>query len=81
MDDRIRKRIVMFYVAGFVNLALGLYIVIQGPAIMPPGKVMGLSLFFFAFAAVDLYFPYAIKKKLRQAQQRGNAPGQPTQGR
>jgi hypothetical protein len=78
MDDRIRKRIVLFYLAGFVNLALGLYIVIQGPAIMPPSKVMALSVFFFAFAAVDFYFPYAIKKKLRQAQQAGGAPGQGT---
>ena len=71
MDDRLRKRIIMFYLAGVINLVLGLYVLFQGASVLPPDKVMMLSLFFFAFAAVDFYFPYAMKKKWRAEQAKG----------
>jgi uncharacterized membrane protein len=68
MDERLRRRIFMFYFAGAVNLLLGFYVLFQGGAFLDMGKVIALSLFFFAFAAVDFYFPYAMKKRWREEQ-------------
>jgi hypothetical protein len=77
VDPRLKRRIFYFYFAGVVNLALGLYVLIYGRSFLPQGTVMILVLFFFGFAAVDFYFPQAMKKKwadyqkqLEQEQQR-----------
>jgi len=68
MDERLRKRIIMFNLAGAINLALGLYVLFQGGQFMDSSKVMMMSLFFFACAASDFWFPYALKKKWRADQ-------------
>lgn len=75
MDPRIRKRILMFYIAGVINVILGTYVLIGGAKVLPPGKVTTLTLFFFVFAAVDFYFPYLIKRKLREAQDKAKQAG------
>jgi uncharacterized membrane protein len=79
MDPRLKKRIVMFYVAGVINALLGLYVVIEGRAFLAPDTVRWLALFFFAFAAVDFWFPQMLRKKWEEAQaqlaaQRGAPP-------
>jgi uncharacterized membrane protein YfcA len=63
MDPRLQKRIMMFYLAGVINAFLGLYVVIEGRAFLPADTVRWLALFFFAFAAVDFWFPRMLKKK------------------
>jgi len=68
LDPRIKKRIVMFYVAGVINAFLGLYVVVEGRAFLPPETVRWLALFFFVFAAVDFWFPSVLKKKWAEAQ-------------
>jgi uncharacterized membrane protein len=73
MDDRIRKRILMFYFAGFFNLALGLYVLINGRSMLEPGMWITLVVFFFGFAAVDFWFPRVLKKRWREAQARLDA--------
>lgn len=70
MDERLKKRIRWFYFAGTVNLVLGIYVLVQGPAFLPRDTVLVLVLFFLAFAAVDFYFPYALKKKWLEEQAR-----------
>lgn len=79
MDPRLRRRILMFYFAGIVNTILGLYVLLQGQGFLEPSKIMMLALFFFAFAAIDFYFPHAMKKKWREEQEkamnRGTPPG------
>jgi hypothetical protein len=77
MDEKMKRRIAMFYLAGVINLVLGSYVLIQGQGFLEPSNVMTLSLFFFAFAAVDFYFPYAMKKKWRQEQARAMGRGGP----
>jgi uncharacterized SAM-binding protein YcdF (DUF218 family) len=82
MDDRLKKRILMFYFAGFFNLALGLYVLINGRSFLESGTWMMLIAFFFAFAAVDFWFPRVLKKKWREAQARlQSAQGSPDGGR
>jgi uncharacterized membrane protein YfcA len=68
MDERLKKRILLFYLAGVVNAFLGLYVAIEGRAFLPPETVRWLALFFFAFAAVDFWFPRVLKKKWLEAQ-------------
>ena len=70
MDERLKKRIRWFYVAGTDNLVLGLYVLVQGPAVLPRDTLLLLVLFFLAFAAVDFYFPYSLKKKWLEEQAR-----------
>jgi uncharacterized membrane protein len=78
MDDKLKKRIIMFYIGGILNALLGLYVLIEGLSFLPPDTVRMLAIVFLVFAGVDFYFPYSIKKKwladnaARQAQ--GNGP-------
>jgi len=68
MDERLKKRIFMFYAAGIVNVFLGLYVLFEGGKFLPQETANWLVLFFLAFAAVDFYFPYAMKKKWESEQ-------------
>ena len=63
MDARLKKRILAFQVAGVINLALGLYVLIAGPGFLPQNTVFWLGLFFLGFAAVDFWFPRVLKKR------------------
>jgi len=76
MDDRIKRRILAFYFAGFFNLALGLYVLINGRSFVEPGMWMALIAFFFGFAAVDFWFPRMLKRKWREAQAKLDAQRQ-----
>lgn len=63
MDERLKRRILMFYVAGAINLALGGYVLVVGPGFLQQSTVFWLSLFFLGFAAVDFWFPQVLKKR------------------
>jgi len=76
MDERLNKRILMFYLAGVINTFLGLYVAIEGRAFLPPETVRWLALFFFAFAAVDFWFPRVLKKKWLEAKAKLDAQRQ-----
>jgi uncharacterized membrane protein YfcA len=73
LDERLQKRIMMFYFAGVINAFLGVYVAIEGSAFLPPETVRWLALFFFGFALVDFWFPRVLKRKWREAQERLNA--------
>ena len=76
MDERLKKRIMMFYLAGIINVFLGLYVLIEGVSFLPADTVQWLALFFIGFAAVDFYFPHAMKKKwLEEQARRGRDEG------
>jgi protein-S-isoprenylcysteine O-methyltransferase Ste14 len=68
MDPRLKKRIMLFYFAGVINVVLGIYVVIEGRAFLPPETARWLALFFFAFAAVDFWFPRMLKRKWQDMQ-------------
>jgi hypothetical protein len=63
MDPRLKKRMLMFYLAGIFNAVLGAYILLEGRRFLPQGTALLLVVFFFGFAAVDFYFPRLMKKK------------------
>lgn len=70
MDERLKKRMMWFYFAGVVNLVLGVYVLIEGPALMGMGTAMLIALFFLGFAAVDFWFPRLMKKQWLAEQER-----------
>jgi len=70
MDPRLRKRMVLFYLAGIFNAVLGGYILLHGRNFLPQGTALLLVCFFFGFAALDFYFPRLMKKKWLQEQAR-----------
>lgn len=68
MDDKLKKRIIMFYAAGVVNLVIGAYILLFGRGFLPDDKVTILLVFFLGFAALDFWMPQMMKKKWRDDQ-------------
>lgn len=87
MDDRLKKRIYAFYLAGMLNLVLALWVLFYGGD-LEQGTRTVMLFFFFGFAAVDFWFPMQLKKKyaeelakFRRMQQeqaaRGEEGGQP----
>ncbi|MBI4192235.1 MAG: hypothetical protein HY525_17065 [Betaproteobacteria bacterium] len=63
MDEKLKRRIIAFYIGGIINALLGLYVLIEGTKFLPPETVRWLGIVFLVFAVVDFYFPYALKKK------------------
>lgn len=63
MDERVKRRIFLFYAAGMVNLAIAGYILLFGSGFLPEDKTTLLLLFFLGFAALDFWMPVMIKKK------------------
>lgn len=80
MDERLRKRMLAFYFAGVVNLVLGGYVLLAGGASMGQGTALLIGLFFLGFAAVDFYFPRAMKKKWLEEQARMGTPSREPDG-
>ncbi len=63
MDDKLKKRIFLFYAAGVVNLLIAVYILFFGRDFLPEDKITMLLLFFLGFAMVDFWMPMMMKKK------------------
>jgi len=63
MNSKLKRRIMAFYIGGVLNGLLGFYVLVNGASFLPAGTVRTLVIIFFLFAAVDFYFPHAIKKK------------------
>jgi uncharacterized membrane protein len=76
MEDRLQKRAIMFYVAGVVNLFLGLYVLIEGKRFMDPETANWLVLFFLVFAVVDFWFPKMMRKRMLEEQAKFSASRQ-----
>jgi len=70
VDDKLRKRITMFYIAGVVNLFIGIYVALAGRSFLNGDQYTTVVLFFLGFAAVDFYFPEMLKKKWRNDMQK-----------
>lgn len=68
MDERLKKRILMFYAAGVVNLLMAAAVLLFGRGAVPDDKLTMILAFFLGFAALDFWMPHMIKKKWRNDQ-------------
>jgi drug/metabolite transporter (DMT)-like permease len=66
VDDKLKKRITMFYIAGAVNVVIGVYVLVFGRSFLSGDKYLMVVLFFLGFAALDFYFPSMLRKKWLQ---------------
>jgi uncharacterized membrane protein len=67
VDDKLKTRIVIFYIGGILNALFGLYVVFEGPSFLPADKVQLLSLVFLGFTVVNFYMASVLKKKVQAA--------------
>ena len=67
MNDKIKTRIIMFYIGGILNALFGLYVMFEGASFLPADKVQMLSLVFLAFTVVNFYMASMLKKKVAAA--------------
>ena len=74
MDEKLKKRIIAFYVGGVVNTLLGLYVLIEGGKFLAPDTQRWLLSIFFVFAAIDFYFPHALRKMWLADRAAGRVP-------
>jgi hypothetical protein len=65
MNDKIKTRIILFYIGGILNALFGLYVVFEGPSILPADQVQMLSLAFLGFTVVNFYMASVLKKKVQ----------------
>ncbi len=63
MDEKLKRRIMLFYMAGAVNVLIGGYVLLFGREFLTNEQYMTIVLFFAGFAALDFYFPRMLKKK------------------
>ena len=81
IDPRLKKRMMLFYLAGIFNAVLGAYILVEGRKFLDQNTALLLVFFFFGFAVVDFYFPRVMKRKwlemqsFRAAQQKSKDEG------
>jgi hypothetical protein len=75
MDEKLKRKIMLFYAGGIMNALLGLYVLIEGLSFLPPDTARTLAIIFFVFAAVDFYLPYSLKQRWL-----ANNAGKPAQG-
>ncbi len=73
MDNKIKTRIILFYIGGIFNAMLGLYVVFEGPSFLPADQVKMLSLVFLGFTVVNFYMASVMKKKVRASMAAGQA--------
>jgi hypothetical protein len=59
--DGLRKRILLFYFAGGVNLFMAVYVMSAGAGTVEPGKLTTIAVIFIVFALINFY----VARKLR----------------
>jgi hypothetical protein len=66
MDERLKKRILLFYAAAGVNVLLGLFVLVFGREILGPDKMVMLMVVCGAFTLLNLVMPGMIKRKWKE---------------
>jgi len=69
MNDKFRNRILAFYFAGFFNLMIGLYVLFNGRSLVSHTTWLIMIIFFFGFAAVDIWFARTLRRRWAEALQ------------
>lgn len=67
MDDKVKSRIILFYIGAIMNGLFGLYVFLEGPSFLPPDQVKMLTLVFLGFTVVNFYMAGYLKKKVKEA--------------
>ena len=71
--ESIRKRMLLLYFAGGVNLCMAIYVMAAGAGVVEPGKLTAIAVVFIVFALVNFY----VARKLRTQWNRLTRQAQP----
>lgn len=74
--DAIRKRILLFYFAGGVNLFMAAYVMSAGAGNVESGMLITISLIFIVFALLNFYVARKLRTRWSRLVRHGQAQGQ-----
>jgi hypothetical protein len=77
----IRKRMLLLYFAGGVNLFMAVYVMSAGAGTVEPSKLTTIALIFIAFAIVNFYVARKLRIQWNRLTRQLQAPPQPEAGR
>ena len=66
MNDRIKRRIFLFYGFGIFNAFLGIYVLVEGAALLGAEAAAWAVVLCLGFAAANFYMAHALKKKVQE---------------
>ena len=66
MDERIKRRIFLFYGFGIFNAFLGIYVLVEGAALLGAETATWAVVLCLGFAAANFYMAHALKKKVQE---------------
>lgn len=67
MEDKVKSRIVMFYIGAILNALFGVYVFVEGPGFLPPDQVRWLSVAFLIFTVINFAMGAYLRRKLAAA--------------
>ena len=67
MDDKVKSRIVMFYIGAILNALFGIYVFVEGSNFLPADQVRWLSLVFLVFTVINFAMGAYLRRKLMTA--------------
>jgi hypothetical protein len=77
----IRKRMLLLYFAGGVNLFMAVYVMSAGAGTVEPGKLTTIALIFIAFAIVNFYVARKLRIQWNRLTRQARAPPETTEAR
>ena len=82
--DSIRKRILLFYFAGGVNLFMAVYVMSAGAGSVASSTLLTIALVFIVFAILNFYLARKLRTRwsrlVRQGQGQGQGQAKPETG-
>jgi hypothetical protein len=75
--DSLRKRILLFYFAGGINLFMGVYVMSAGAGTVDSGTLLTISLVFIVFAVLNFYVARKLRTRWSQLVRHAQAQDQP----
>jgi hypothetical protein len=74
--DSLRKRILLFYFAGGINLFMAVYVVSAGAGTAAASTLVTIALLFVAFAILNFYLARKLRTRWSQLARQGQGQGQ-----
>ena len=75
--DGIRKRILLFYFAGGINLFMAVYVMSAGAGTVASGTLFTIAGIFIAFAVLNFYVARKLRTRWSQLVRQAQGQGQP----
>ena len=75
--DSLRKRILLFYFVGGVNLFMAVYVISAGAGSVEPGKLTSIAVIFIVFAVLNFYLARRLRTQWSRLTRQAQNPPRP----